>query len=286
MASYQEKNLRKKESQREMLKKLELPVSFYPLIIKRCKEKGLIFFSTPQGGKKSVDLLEKLKVIVYKIDSGNLTNYILLDKVAKTKKPIIVSTGMANLKEVINAINFIKSRGNTKIIVLHCTTNYPAEAEEIDLAAMITLMKKLDVPVGYSDHSEGNQVAIMSATLGMAVYEFHITLDKKLPGPDHIASCDFAEAKKRIDSIRMARIILGDSRKQIRSIEKQYVKIVRRSLVYIRKLSKGQKITFSDIDGKRPGNGISTINFEKYIGKTLKKNILADQQLKESDFFK
>lgn len=286
MASYQEKNIGKKTSQLEMLKSLELQEEFYPKIIKRCKEKQIIFFSTPQGGKESLKFLEKQKVIIYKIDSGNLTNYILIDKIAKTKKPIILSTGMATLKEVEAAIKFIKSRNNNKIAVLHCTTNYPAKKNEIDLEAMVTMMEKLDVPVGYSDHSQDDQVAIMAATLGMAVYEFHITLDKRLIGPDHIASCNPEEAKKRINLIRATQTILGNSEKQIRPIEKQYLKIVRRSLVYTKNLAKDHIIEDDDIDGKRPGDGISPIYYKKFIGRKLIKDVFVDQQLESANFEK
>src|SRR3989344_8181245 len=272
MAAYQEKNLGKKESQREMLRKLELPDNFYPPIIKRCKQKGIIFFSTPHGGKASVDLLEKLKVELYKVDSGNLTNYILLEKIAKTKKPIVLSTGMATHREVLDAVKFIQSRGNKKIVVLHCTTNYPCKPEEVDLSVMPALMKTLQVPIGYSDHSEGSHVAIMAATLGMAVYEFHITLDKKLSGPDQIASADPSEAKARIEAIRKVKIIKGNPVKKPRTSEKKYIKIVRRSIVYLRDLNRGQRLKKEDIDGKRPGNGVSAKHFEKFIGKKLKRN--------------
>ena len=284
MAEYQKKNLGKSESQRAMLKKLELPEEFYRPIIKRCKEKGIIFFSTPHGGKKSVDLLESLGVELYKIDSGNLTNYVLFDKLARLKKPIILSTGMATLKEVVDAVKFIKSYGNNKIVVLHCTTNYPCKPDEVDLNAMVTLMKKLDVPVGYSDHSEGNQVATMASALGMAVYEFHITLDKKMPGPDQVASADPIEAKSRIDAIRKSALIMGNPIKRPRKSEKQYIKMVRRSLVYSRDFKKGKKITFEDIEGKRPGNGIPTLYFKNYVGKVLKKSVKLDQQISNSDF--
>ena len=284
MAAYQEKNLGKKESQREMLRKLELPDNFYPPIIKRCRQKGIIFFSTPHGGKASVDLLEKLKVELYKVDSGNLTNYILLEKIAKTKKPIVLSTGMATHREVLDAVKFIQSRGNKKIVVLHCTTNYPCKPEEVDLSVMPALMKTLQVPIGYSDHSEGSHVAIMAATLGMAVYEFHITLDKKLSGPDQIASADPSEAKARIEAIRKVKIIKGNPVKKPRTSEKKYIKIVRRSIVYLRDLNRGQRLKKEDIDGKRPGNGVSAKHFEKFIGKKLKRNVKKDQQLSAKDF--
>ena len=284
MAQYQERNIGKKQSQREMLKQLELPENFYPPIIKRCRQKGIIFFSTPHGGKKSVDLLEKLGVQLYKIDSGNLTNYILLDKIARLKKPMIVSTGMATMKEIQEAVKFIRSRGNNKIVVLHCTTDYPCRPNEVDLRAMQTMMNVLDVPVGYSDHTQDSQVAIMAATLGMAVYEFHITLDKNLPGPDQAASADFNEAKERVKAIRQVAVIMGSSVKKPRPSEKQYIKTVRRSLVYLRNLPAGHIIGYDDIDGKRPGDGVATIFFEKYIGKKLKKSVFSDQQIVNSHF--
>lgn len=284
MAAYQEKNLGKKESQREMLRKLELPDNFYPPIIKRCRQKGIIFFSTPHGGKASVDLLERLKVKLYKVDSGNLTNYILLEKIAKTRKPIVLSTGMATLREVQEAVAFIQSRGNKKIVVLHCTTNYPCKEGEVDHAAMVTLMNKLRVHVGYSDHTIGNHVAVMAATLGIAVYEFHITLDKQLPGPDHVASADPKEAKERVESIRKVKIILGNPNKKPRPSEKQYIKMVRRSLVYLKDLKAGHKLHANDIDGRRPGDGVSAKNFQKYIGKKLIRNVNKDQQLSAKDF--
>lgn len=284
MAAYQKRNTGKNESQREMLKKLELSEEFYRPIIRRCKQKKIIFFSTPHGGKKSVDFLESIGVELYKIDSGNLTNYILLDKIAKTKKPIVLSTGMSTQSEIRDAIKFIESRSNRKIILLHATTSYPCELEDVNLSAMVNMTKSFDYPVGYSDHTQDNQVAIMAVTLGAAAYEFHLTLDKTLPGPDQVASSDPKEAAEKIRQIRNVKKIMGNPAKKPLPIEKQYIGIVRRSLVYAQALNSGHILTGEDIDGKRPGNGISTVYYENFIGKKLKKDVKQDQQLGADDF--
>lgn len=284
MASYQKKNTGQKLSQREMLKELELPDEFYLPIIQRCKEKGILFMSTPHGGKKAVDFLENLSIKAYKIGSGDLTNYILLDKVAKTGKPIILSSGMATFGEIKDTIRFIKSKGNNQIAILHCTSNYPCPPEEVNLLAMKTMMEELDVPVGYSDHTVGSQVAIMAATLGMAIYECHFTLDKTLPGPDHIASCEPDELKMRIEAIRNVPIILGRAEKVPNQSEvNSMLKLVRKSIVTVRNLEAGHIITDDDIEAKRPGNGISPTQYEKFLGKKINKSIKADSQLTFED---
>lgn len=284
MADYQKKNMGKIISQREMIRQFELEEKFYAPILKRCKQKNILFLSTPHGGKESVDFLESLNVCAYKIGSGDLTNYMLLKKITKTKKPMVLSTGMATLKEVKKAIKYIKNNGNNKIIVLHCTTNYPCPLNEVNLAAMHTMMNELNVLVGYSDHTTDIQTAIMGAALGMAVYECHFTLDKKLSGPDHKASADPKELMEKIKAIRKVQIIMGNKKKipnksEIKSIQK----IVRKSIVASNKLTKGQKLKESDLEAKRPGNGLSPIFFEKLIGKKVNRNIDKDEQIKLSD---
>lgn len=284
MASYQEKNIGKKLSQQEMLKSLELPEGFYSAIIQRCQEKNILFMSTPHGSKKSVDFLESLGMEVYKIGSGDLTNYILLDKVAKTGKPIILSSGMANLDEVKDAIAFVRSRGNKQIAVLHCTTNYPCPPEEVNLSAMKTMMEKLDVPVGFSDHTQGNQAAIMAAALGMAIYECHFTLDKTLPGPDHVASAEPEELKSRIEAIRAAITILGNATKTPNTSEvESMVRVARRSIVAARDLAQGEILSEDDLEAKRPGVGISPTQYENFIGKRLKVGLKKDQKIQQTD---
>jgi sialic acid synthase SpsE len=282
MAAYQKTNLGVNKSQVEMLRELELKEEFYSPIIKRCREKNIIFLSTPHGGKESVIFLEALKVVAYKIGSGDLTNYLMLRKVAQTKKPIILSSGMATLTEVKAAVEFIRQQGNQKIIVLHCTTNYPCPDHEVNLAAMTNLMKKLNVPVGYSDHTEGPQVAIMAATLGMQLYECHFTLDKSLPGPDHQASCTPIELQERIRAIKNCQVILGSPvKKPTRSEKLSMISTIRKSLVAAHDLKKGQIIRENDLEAKRPGNGLSPILFPYFINKKIKLDLKKDEQLKK-----
>lgn len=284
MASYQRKNMGEQMSQREMLRGLELPDDFYGPIMKRCDEKGILFMSTPHGGKKSVDFLESLGIEVYKIGSGDLTNYILLDKVVRTGKPIILSSGMATLDEIKDAIRFIRSRGDNQIAVLHSTTNYPCPPEEVNLLAMKTMMDELDVPVGYSDHTEGNQAAIMAATLGMVIYECHFTLDKTSPGPDHIASADPEELKAKIEAIRKAQVILGRSEKVPNKSEiESMLTFVRRSIVAANDLEVGHTIIDKDLEAKRPGDGVSPSQYEKFLGKKLKVVVKKDQKITLED---
>lgn len=287
MAEYQKRNLGIVEGQIDMLRKVELPEKFYPDIMKRCQEKGILFLSTPHGGKASVDFLETLKVEAYKIGSGDLTNYILLNRVAKTGKPIILSSGMATMKEVKAAINFVKSKRNRQIAILHCTTNYPCPLEEVNLSAMQGMMKELDIPVGYSDHTNGVQTAIMAATLGMAVYECHFTIDKNLQGPDHVASCTPDELKERVQAVRLARVILGSSEKEPNKSEREsMVGLVRRSIVAAGDLPTGHTLTIEDLEAKRPGDGVSPTEYEIFIGKTLKQPVKRDQQIQFSDISK
>lgn len=284
MASYQEKNIGKKLSQREMLKTLELPEEFYPQIIQRCQEKNILFMSTPHGGKKSVDFLESLGIEAYKIGSGDLTNYILLSKVAKTGKPVILSSGMATLDEAKEAIQFVRSKGNDQIAMLHCTTNYPCPPQEVNLLAMKTMMEQLDLPVGFSDHTQGNQAAIMAATLGMAVYECHFTLDKTLPGPDHIASAEPDELKSKIAAIRAVSIILGNTEKTPNQSEMEsMVKLVRRSIVAVKDLPKGHIISEDDLEAKRPADGTSPTEYEKLLGRKLRRALKVDQKITFED---
>lgn len=285
MASYQQKNMSKQMSQRQMLKDLELPEEFYPQIIKRCQERNILFMSTPHGGKKSVDFLESLAVKVYKVGSGDLTNYILLDKIAKLKKPVILSSGMAIMEEVKAAINFIRSKGGNQIAMLHSTTNYPTQPQEVNLLAMKTMMEELDVPVGYSENGvEGIEVPIMATALGAAIYECHFTVDKILPGPDHVASANPWELKAKIEAIRKAQVILGKSEKTPNKSEVvSMLTLVRRSIVAADDLPAGHIIVSEDLEAKRPGDGVSPVEFEKFLGKRLKTVMKVDQKIRFED---
>jgi len=283
MADYQKTNLGKVESQQEMLRKLELKEQFYEPIIDRCKEKNIMFLSTPHGGTESVNFLESLRIEAFKVGSGDLTNYLLLNRLAKTGKPVILSSGMATLKEVADAIKFIKSKGCKQLSMLHCTTDYPCPPEKVNMASMVTMMKKLDIPVGYSDHTQGAMAAIMAATLGATIYECHFTLDKKLPGPDHVASADPKELKERIDAIRNVGIMMGGAKKVPNKSELKLISIVRRSIVAAYDLPASHKLTIEDLEAKRPGDGIPPLEYEKFLGKILKKDLNKDQQIQKSD---
>lgn len=280
MAAYQKKNTGKSISQRAMLRSLELSESFYRPIIARCKKRHLRFLSTPHGGRESVDFLESLRMPMYKIGSGDLTNYLLLARVAKTKKSVILSTGMATMREIGEALRFLKKEKSGPVSVLHCTTNYPCPTEEVNLRAMVSMMKHLHVPVGYSDHTVGIQTAIMAATLGAAIYECHFTLDKTLPGPDHRASADPGELKARVAAIRNVETILGNAtKKPTRSETTSMVRTVRRSIVAAHDLPKGHRLKESDLEAKRPGDGLSPVYYRKLIGKRLNVALKKDDQL-------
>ncbi len=272
MAKYQQINLGKSSSQLEMLKKLELPTDFYKSLIKHCKEKGIIFLSTPHGGFNSVDFLKGLSIPAYKFGSGDLTNLPVLKYAARSGIPMILGTGMATLAEVKSAINTIRKTGNNNIIVLHCTTNYPCPPNEVNLKAMSTMINELPVLVGYSDHTEGIQVPIMAATLGACLIEKHFTLDRNMLGPDHKASLEPNELKDMVDSIRRASMILGTKIKMPNSSETSMIENIRKSIVAAKNIKKGEIFTEKNLAIKRPGTGLSPRFWYKVLGKIAKRN--------------
>lgn len=270
LAQYQKDNIGKNTTQLEMIAKFELSIKDYAEIIARCKEKRILFLSTPHGGCNSVELLEHLGVPAYKIGSGDLTNYILLKRVAQTHKPIILSTGMATLKEVKDSIAFLRSVRSGNIAVLHTTTSYPCAPQDVNLRAMVTMMNELPVPVGFSDHTDTNLASIVAASLGMALYECHFTEDKNLPGPDQKASCTPAELKDRMTSIKMIQIILGSGEKTPTTHEQESMKtLVRKSLVYTNDFKEAHILGRDDLAAKRPGDGISPKHYGWFLGKRL-----------------
>ena len=286
MASYQIKNTGEEKSQKEMISEFELNEEWYPRIIAECKKYGIIFMSTPHGGRESVRFLNKY-VSRWKIGSGDLLNFILLDEISKTKKSVILSSGMHDLKEIFLAIKFLLKKGYKRnmISVLHCTTNYPCMPEQVNLSAMVTMMKKLKgITIGYSDHTVGPKVAVMAITLGAKIYECHFTLDKTLPGPDHKASAEPNELKEKIDMIRKSQIIMGCEKKKPIEIETKEMKLmVTRSIVAARDFAKGSILKTDDLEAKRPGDGVSPKYYEKFIGKRLKRDILYDEQITFKD---
>ena len=292
MAEYQKKNIGKVEPQLEMLRKLELKEEFYEPIIKRCRERDILFLSTPHGSFEAVDFLQKLGVPAFKFSSGDLNNLSVLQYAAKFKKPMIIATGMGTMEEVREAVDCIKKTGNNKIIVLHCTTNYPCSLSEVNLRAMQTMMRELDVLVGYSDHTLGVQVSVVAANLGACIVEKHFTLDRTMPGPDHKASIEPDELKELIEKIRKGAIekfekieeILGSYEKKPTKSETTMIKTIRKSIVSVRPIRKGEIFSRENIDIKRPGTGIEPKYYFDVLGKKAKKNIEADKLIKKSDY--
>lgn len=273
MAEYQERNVGKKETQQEMLKKLELKYEDFEVLKKYCDEKGIIFLSTPHSDV--IDFLNHL-VPAYKIGSGDLTNIPFLEKVARKCKLMILGTGMATLKEVKEALKAIYAQGGRQVVMLHCTTSYPCPIEDVNLRALQTMQKKLDCLVGYSDHTLGITVPIMAATLGAVVIEKHFTLDRTLPGPDHKASLEPHELKEMVEAIRAVEKALGSARKKPTNDEERTKKITRKSIVAKVNIPKGTVITKNMLAFKRPGTGIAPKNIHMFIGKKAKKNIKKD----------
>lgn len=283
-AGYQRKNLGTNKSQLAMLKELELKEQHYPELIKRAKKKNIILFSTPHGGPASVDFLQSLGMPAFKFGSGDLTNLPLLQCAAKFKKPMIISTGMATLAEVKEAVSAIKKAGNNKIIVLHCTTNYPCPLDEVNLRSMQTIMKNIRTLVGYSDHTTDAQASLMATTLGACVIEKHFTLDKNLPGPDQRVSMEPAEFKLMVKQLKNINSILGSSVKKPAKSELRYLPMVRKSIVTARDILKGDRFTKENLTVKRPGTGLPPKDYFKIIGAVATKDIEIDTLLEHNHY--
>lgn len=283
MAEYQKKNIGKTESQQAMLKKLELKDEFYRPIMERCKKQKILFMSTPHGGIDSVAFLAKLGIAAFKFGSGDLTNLPALQYAARLKKPMIISSGMATMPEIQEAIRVIEKAGNKHIVVLHCTTNYPCPPEEVNLRAMQTMMKKLNVPVGYSDHTSDEQASVAAVTLGASVIEKHFTIDANLPGPDHKASMEPQELTAMIRHIRTAAALLGSPVKQPNASEKRMMKMVRKSVVTLTGIRKGERFTAKNLGIKRPGTGLAPKKYFSILGKRASRALAADRTLRRDD---
>lgn len=263
-AEYQKKTTGSGD-QFQMLKSLELSLEEHIILKRYCEEKRILFMSTPFDFE-SVDLLEKLDTQLYKVSSGDLTNIPLLKYIAGLNKPMIVSTGMANLGEVEEAVEAIKKAGNNKISLLHCTSSYPAIYEDVNLNAMITLKNAFKLPVGYSDHTNGMEVSIAAVAMGAKIIEKHFTLDKNMEGPDHKASLNPQELKNMVIGIRNIEKAIGDGIKRCNRIEEKNKFVSRKSIVAKRIIKKGEIISLDVVDIKRPEGGILPKYIENIIG--------------------
>lgn len=279
MASYQKTNTQKIESQYDMLSRLELTESDFKEIKDHCDKLGIGFLSTPFD-EESASFLKKIGIGGFKIGSGDLTNLPFLRKIDMYGLPVLLSTGMSTLEEVIEATKcFI----NSPITILHCTSNYPANSEDVNLLALNTIKDTIGVPIGYSDHSLGYDVAICAVAMGAKVIEKHFTLDKKLSGPDHKASLNPVEFREFTYHIRNAETFLGDGIKRPMPSEKNTRQVARKSVVIIEDIKAGNMITEKDIAIKRPGTGISPKHYYEVIGKKVIRNLYKDDVLKEED---
>ncbi|MFH1704573.1 MAG: N-acetylneuraminate synthase [Patescibacteria group bacterium] len=284
MADYQKKNLGKTYSQQALLKELELPEDWYPQLIARCRQNNILFLSTPHGGPKSADFLRSLDHVAYKIGSGDLTNIPFLRHVAAFGRPMIVSTGMATLDEVREAVSCIEDAGNNQIVLLHCTTNYPCPKEEANIRMIQSLAENFPYPVGYSDNSHYPLYPRVAVALGACMIEKHFTLDQALPGPDHQASCEPHEFRLMVEDIRQIPVILGNYEKQPTESELRMRDMVRKSIVSTCAIKQGEFFTKENIGIKRPGTGLHPRLFEQMIGKKAVRDIASDTLLQEHDF--
>ena len=284
-AAYQKKNTGTgNESQCAMLKKLELSFDAFKTLKNYCEQNGIIFLSTPFD-YVSVDFLEELKVPAFKIASGDITNLPFLTYIASKGKPVILSTGMSTLEEVHKARETLTEKKDTPLVLLHCTSEYPAPAEEVNLFAMRTLYQSFNVPVGLSDHTLGIEVALAAVALGATVIEKHITLDKDLPGPDHRASLEPHELKDLVKAIRTIEQALGDGVKKPSPSEAKTRLFARKSIVSAARIKKGQLLSETNLTVKRPGNGISPMEWKKVIGRKALRDFEKDELIDIKQIF-
>lgn len=275
-AKYQMETTDQNESQFDMLKKLELSVDMHTQLIKYCKKKNIMFLST-SFDIESLHYLEQCGLELIKIPSGEITNFPYLREVGKTKKRVILSSGMSTLEEVREAVKVLKDNGSKEVTVLHCNTEYPTPYADVNLNAMLTIQKELRVPVGYSDHTQGIEVAIAATALGARVVEKHFTLDKNMQGPDHKASLEPEELKAMVRAIRNIEFALGNGKKEPSESEKKNISIVRKSIVAKRCIKANEVFTEENLTTKRPGTGLSPMQWDSIINERAKRDFNVDE---------
>lgn len=274
-AAYQQRQGDAGETQGDMLRSLELTAKTHRELQDHCRARHIEFLSTPFD-EGSVDLLDGLDVEAFKVPSGEITNLPLLAHIAAKRRPVIMSTGMSFLDEVRAAVRALREAGCAELVLLHCTSAYPADPLTANLRAMQTLAREFDVPIGYSDHTPGTAVALAAAALGAAVIEKHLTLDRTLPGPDHAASLEPDEFARLVDGVRTVTRALGDGVKQPVEGEPELARLVRRSIVAASDLPAGTRLTPAMLTVKRPGTGLPPAALPSVIGRRLRRDIAKD----------
>ena len=279
-ADYQKKCTDPSESQYDMLKKLELDREAHLGLIRHCKDMGIEFLSTPFD-HKSIDMLAEFKRELFKIPSGEITNLPYLRHIGRVAKDIILSTGMANLGEIECALEVLQQVGTSKerITILHCNSEYPTPMEDVNLKAMLTIQNAFGVKVGYSDHTLGIEVPIAAVALGATIIEKHFTLDQTLPGPDHRISLEPEQLKAMVKAIRNIELALGVGMKCASPSELKNRSIVRKSIVALRDIQKGELMTEENVTVKRPGTGISPMRWDELMGYIAPRDFKANEMI-------
>ena len=279
-AEYQSKNTDMGESQHAMIRRLELTRGMHESLIEHCDARQIQFFSTGFD-IESIDLLVELGFDRFKIPSGEITNLPYLRHIGQYRKPVILSTGMANLVEIEKALEVLEQAGtpHESITVLHCNTEYPTPMVDVNLRAMLTIRDEFDVAVGYSDHTAGIEVAIAAVALGASVIEKHFTLDRNLPGPDHKASLEPHELKVMVKAIRNIELALGDGIKRPSASELKNKEVARKSIVAACSIQSGDYFSEKNLQVKRPGNGLSPMYWDEVIGRQASRNYEMDETI-------
>jgi N,N'-diacetyllegionaminate synthase len=279
-ADYQKETTRSKESQYEMIKKLELDVDTHKELMSYCKEKNILFLSTPFD-HDSIDMLSNLGLSIFKVPSGEITNLPYLRHIGSFNKEIILSTGMADMGEIEDALDVLIASGTErhKVTILHANTMYPTPMEDVNLRAMITIGNTFDLPFGYSDHTLGIEVDIAAVAMGATIIEKHFTLDKTMDGPDHKASLEPSELIAMVKGIRNIEVALGSSIKKPSTSEKPNIAIARKSIVAATDIQEGELLTEDNLTIKRPGTGINPMQWDIILGSTAQKNYSQDELL-------
>ncbi|SHI96161.1 N-acetylneuraminate synthase [Anaerovibrio lipolyticus DSM 3074] len=275
-ANYQKETTDAAESQLDMLRKLSLSEDEFVSLKQYCDEVGIGFISTPFD-LESIDFLEKLEMDFWKIPSGEITNLPYLEKIARTGRNVILSTGMSDVQEIKDAVRILENNGSPEIVLLHCNTQYPTPFEDVNLSAMETMAKSTGKVVGYSDHTKGIEVPIAAVALGATVIEKHFTLDKNMEGPDHKASLEPDELTQMVSAIRHIGKAIGNGIKEATTSEKGNKAIARKSIVAACRIAKGEIFSEKNITTKRPGNGISPMRWHEVIGKAAPKDFSEDE---------
>lgn len=277
-AEYQVKNTGEDTSQYYMLKKLELSYDDFRELKAYCDDSGIEFLSTPFD-LESIDFLQELGIRFLKIPSGEITNFPYLRKIGQTGMPVIMSTGMSTLEEVGEAIKVLREYGSNEISLLHCTTEYPAPLDSVNLKAMQTMTEAFNLPVGYSDHTSGIAVSVAAVAMGAVIIEKHFTLDRNMEGPDHKASLEPDELKAMVQSIRDVEMAMGTGEKGLSYSELKNVSVVRKSIVAKRAIRKGMLFSEDNLSVKRPGTGVNPMQWNKVIGLCAKRDYEEDEMI-------